>query len=73
MSAEGKECIFYQLTASGYRCVLMGPEEWRGASDRLLSYCKSGGSGCSKRRALEGKKMSNSCGFKKGAADELLH
>lgn len=73
MSAEGKECIFYQLTAAGYRCVLMGPEEWRGMSEKLLGYCKSGGSGCSMRRALEGKKMSNSFGFKKGAVDELLH
>lgn len=73
MSTEGRECIFYQPTAAGYRCVLVGPEEWRGASEKFLSYCKSGGSGCPRRRILESKKLSNSYGFKKGAADELLH
>lgn len=72
MSTEGRGCIFYQPTAAGYRCVLMGPEEWRRMSDKLLSYCKSGGAGCSMRRALEEKKLSNSCGFKKGITDELL-
>jgi hypothetical protein len=71
--SEGQECIFYKLTATGYRCVLMGPDNWKTLSDRYLHWCKSGGAGCPVLAALEGKLASNSCGFAKGPSNGLLY
>lgn len=73
MPSEGQECIFYKLTAAGYRCVLMGPEDWRALSERYMQRCKSGGAGCPVLSALEGKLASNSCGFGRGSSNGLLH
>uniref|UniRef100_A0A7J3X4X1 Uncharacterized protein n=1 Tax=Thermofilum pendens TaxID=2269 RepID=A0A7J3X4X1_THEPE len=73
MPPEVQECIFYKLTAAGYRCVLMGPEDWKALSERYLQRCKSSGAGCPVLAALEGKLASNSCGFSKGQPNELLY
>ena len=39
-------CTFYQRTFDGERCVLMPPEEWRAARQRLVQMCQNEGRGC---------------------------